>query len=145
MHPIHILLVEDNEGDILLTREALNQGKIINTISVVKDGKEAINYMERNPPYTESLLPDLILLDINLPKMNGHEVLQNLKANNKFKQIPVIMFTTSSAERDILKSYKNYANCYITKPVEVDDFLEVIKSIENFWIRVVQLSQTNQI
>lgn len=145
MHSIHILLVEDNEGDILLTKEALNQGKIINTISVVKDGKEAINYMEKNAPYIESLLPDLILLDINLPKMNGHEVLQNLKANNKFKQIPVIMFTTSSAERDILKSYKNYANCYITKPVEVDDFLEVIKSIENFWIQTVQLSNTNPI
>lgn len=143
MHPIHILLVEDNEGDILLTKEALNQGKIINTISVVKDGKEAINYMEKNSPYTESLLPDLILLDINLPKMNGHEVLQNLKSNNNFKQIPVIMFTTSSSERDILKSYKNYANCYITKPVEVDDFLDTIKSIENFWIGIVQLSTTN--
>ena len=145
MNPIHILLVEDNEGDILLTKEALNQVKLINTISVTKDGKEAISYMEKIAPYVNSSIPDIILLDINLPKMNGHEVLKYLKANNNFKHIPIIMFTTSSAERDILESYKNYANCYITKPVEIDDFLNVIKTIENFWMSIVQLPRTNNI
>ena len=145
MSSIHILLVEDNEGDILLTREALHQVRLVNTISVAKDGKEAVSYMEKIAPYTNSTIPDFILLDINLPKMNGHEVLKHLKTNNKFKHIPVIMFTTSSAEKDILESYKNYANCYITKPVEVDDFLNVIKSIENFWISVIQLPHTNHV
>ena len=145
MNSIHILLIEDNEGDILLTKEALNQVMLPTTISVAKDGKEAINYLEKIAPYVNSLIPDIILLDINLPKMNGHEVLKYLKTNNKFKHIPVIMFTTSSAEKDILESYKNYANCYITKPVEVDDFLNVIKSIENFWISIIQLPHTNNI
>ena len=145
MNSIHILLVEDNEGDILLTKEALSQVLLPTTISVAKDGKEAICYLEKIAPYTNSLIPDIILLDINLPKMNGHEVLKYLKTNNKFKHIPVIMFTTSSAEKDILESYKNYANCYITKPVEVDDFLNVIKSIENFWISIIQLPHTNNI
>lgn len=143
MHSIHILLVEDNEGDILLTKEALNQGNIVETISVVKDGKEAIKYLEKKAPYTESVTPDLIILDINLPKMNGHEVLKNIKANDNFKQIPVVMFTTSSAEKDILESYKNYANCFITKPDEVDDFLKTITLIENFWISTVRLPTTN--
>ena len=145
MSSIHILLVEDNEGDILLTREALHQVRLVNTISVAKDGKEAVSYMEKIAPYTNSTIPDFILLDINLPKMNGHEVLKHLKTNNKFKHIPVIMFTTSSAEKDILESYKNYANCYITKPVEVDDFLNVIKSIENFWFSIIQLPHTNHV
>ncbi len=143
MNLIHILLVEDNEGDILLTREALIQAKLIDTISVVKDGKEAIKYLEKVAPYNLNKVPDLILLDINLPKMNGHEVLKNIKANEAFKQIPVVMFTTSSAEKDIIKSYKNYANCYITKPVEVDDFLRTVTLIENFWISTVQLPNTN--
>lgn len=144
MKPIHILLVEDNEGDILLTTEAFNEGKIINTISVVKDGKEAIHFLGKNHQYTHAQTPDLILLDVNLPKMNGHEVLKNIKANNNLKHIPVIMFTTSSSEKDILQSYQNYANCYITKPVEVDDFLNVVSSIENFWINIVQLTHKNQ-
>ena len=145
MNSIHILLVEDNEGDILLTKEALHQVRLVNTISVAKDGKEAVSYMEKIAPYTNSVIPDIILLDINLPKMNGHEVLKHLKTNNEFKHIPVLMFTTSSAEKDILESYKNYANCYITKPVEVDDFLSVIQSIENFWISVIQLPHTNHV
>ena len=145
MNPIHILLVEDNEGDILLTKEALNQIKFHTTISVAKDGKEAIRYMEKVAPYTNAIIPDIILLDINLPKMNGHEVLQNLKTNTQFSHIPVIMLTTSSAESDVLKSYKNYANCYITKPVEVDDFLNLIKTIENFWINIVQLPHSTHI
>jgi CheY-like chemotaxis protein len=139
MKPIHILLVEDNEGDILLITEALSEGKISNTISIVKDGWEAIQYLERNKKYRNELPPDLILLDVNLPKMNGHEVLKNIKSNNSIKHIPVIMLTTSSSEKDILSSYQNYVNCYITKPVEVNDFINVVSSIENFWISIVQL------
>ena len=143
MHSIHILLVEDNEGDILLTKEALNQGIIVETISVVKDGKEAIKYLEKVGPYSESVVPDLIILDINLPKMNGHEVLKNIKGNDNFKQIPVVMFTTSSTEKDIMDAYKNHANCYITKPNEVDEFLKTVTLIKNFWISIVHLPTTN--
>jgi CheY-like chemotaxis protein len=139
MKPIHILLVEDNEGDILLTTEALSEGKVSNTISIVKDGWEAMQYLERNEKYRNELPPDLILLDVNLPKMNGHEVLKQIKSNDSLKHIPVIMLTTSSSEKDIWSSYQNYVNCYITKPVEVDDFINVVASIENFWISIVQL------
>ena len=139
MNQVHILLVEDNEGDILLTTEALEEGKIVNKISVVKDGKAAIDFLEKKNGYEKAALPDLILLDVNLPKKNGHEVLQYIKTSPKFKMIPVIMLTTSSSEKDIVSSYKHYANCFITKPVEVDNFLEVISSIENFWISIVHL------
>ncbi len=139
MHQIHILLVEDNEGDILLTTEALEEGKIVNKISVAKDGKAAIDFLEKKNGYEKDTKPDLILLDVNLPKKNGHEVLQYIKNDDKFKMIPVIILTTSSSEKDIMLSYKNYANCFITKPVEVDNFLQVISSIENFWISVVHL------
>lgn len=139
MDPIHILLVEDNEGDILLTTEALAEGKIVNRISVVRDGKEAIDFLDAKDPYLERELPNLVLLDVNLPRKNGHEVLQYIKESQELKHIPVIMLTTSSSEKDILISYKNHANCYITKPVEVDNFLDVVTSIENFWISVVQL------
>jgi CheY-like chemotaxis protein len=143
MKPIHILLVEDNEGDILLTTEALNEGKIINSISVVKDGNEAIHFLEKSHKYAQAQTPDLILLDINLPKMNGHEVLKNVKANKQLKQIPVIMFTTSLAEKDISSSYQNYANCYITKPVDVNDYINVVSAIKNFWNSIVQLPKKN--
>lgn len=139
MKPIHILLVEDNDGDILLTTEALHEGKIQNSISIAKDGWEAIQFLEKNGKYKNEPTPDLILLDVNLPKMNGHEVLKNIKSNDKLKHIPVIMLTTSSAEKDVFQSYQNHANCYITKPVELNDFLEVVTSIENFWVTVVQL------
>ena len=139
MKPIHILLVEDNEGDILLTREAFESGRIINRLSVVKDGKAAIDFLTRRDKYANETLPDLLLLDINLPKKNGHEVLQFIKADNNLKHIPVIMLTTSSSETDIEASYQNYANCYISKPVEVDSFLDVISKIETFWISIVTL------
>ncbi|MBL7935058.1 MAG: response regulator [Bacteroidia bacterium] len=144
MKPIHILLVEDNEGDILLTREAFESAKIINTLSVVRDGKEAIDFITKQGKYQNINLPDLILLDVNLPKKNGHEVLQFIKGNEDLKQIPVIMLTTSSAEIDINLSYKNYVNCYITKPVEVDDFMKAITKIEDFWISIVKLPNHNQ-
>ena len=144
MNPIHILLVEDNEGDIVLTTEALEEGKIANTISVVRDGWEAIQYLDQNEGYGDAERPDLVLLDINMPKVNGHEVLQHIKTNDDLKDIPVVMLTTSSDEVDIKKSYDNYVNCYITKPVDVDSFIEAISTVENFWISIVQLpSQIN--
>ena len=139
MKQIHILLVEDNEGDIMLTTEALHEGKIVNTIDVVRDGWEAIRYLEKKGEYMESLVPDIILLDVNLPKLNGHEVLRNIKANPDIMHIPVIMLTTSSNEKDVLESYQNHVNCYITKPVEASNFLHVVSSIEDFWINIVQL------
>jgi CheY-like chemotaxis protein len=137
MKSIHILLVEDSEGDILLTTEALEDSKIINQITVIRDGKQAIDYFEAlnnkdNPP-------DLVLLDINLPKKSGHDVLLYIKTNVRFKQIPVIMLTTSSSEKDILVAYKNHVNCYITKPIDVEDFMKAIAKIEDFWINIVSI------
>ena len=139
MKPIHILLVEDNEGDIFLVTEALEEGKIVNNLSVTRDGKEAIDFLEKKGKYQNAEMPDLILLDVNLPKKNGHEVLEHIKSADHLKQIPVIMLTTSSAEKDILMCYENHANCFITKPVDVDNFLKVLYSIENFWINIVTL------
>jgi CheY-like chemotaxis protein len=137
--PIHILLIEDNEGDILLTTDALKDGKIDNDISIAKDGWEAIQFLEKKGKYANEPMPDLVLLDVNLPKMNGHEVLHYIKTSERLKHIPVIMLTTSSAENDVYRSYQNHANCYITKPVDLNNFLKVIESIENFWISIVQL------
>ena len=139
MKPIHILLVEDNEGDILLTTEAFEDAKILVTLSVVKDGKEAIDFVNKQGHYGTAALPDLVLLDVNLPRKNGHEVLKYIKENESLKHMPVIMLTTSSSPKDINLSYNNYANCYITKPVEVNDFIKVIATIENFWISIVKL------
>ena len=135
----HILLVEDNDGDILLTREALEEAKISIKLSVVKDGKEAIDFVSRSGNHRNASPPDIMLLDINLPKKNGHEVLKYLKGNENFKHIPVIMLTTSSSQRDIDLSYDNYANCYITKPTDVTDFLSVIAILESFWLSTVKL------
>jgi len=143
MKPIHILLVEDNEGDILLTREAFEDAKIMVKLSVVKDGIEAIDFVSNQGKHVHTDMPDLLLLDVNLPKKNGHEVLQYVKENDAIKHIPVIMLTTSSSEKDINKSYDNYVNCYITKPVEVDDFMKVVSTIENFWISIVKLPVRN--
>lgn len=139
MQPIHILLVEDNEGDILLTKEALEDAKIHVNLSVVRDGMEAIAFLNKQGRYESEDHPDLVLLDVNLPKKNGHEVLKYIKEHDGLKHIPVIMLTTSSSEKDISQSYNNYVNCYITKPVEVDDFMEVITTIEDFWITIVKL------
>lgn len=135
---IKILLVEDNEGDIYLTKSALKEGKIINEILIERDGQAAVNFLEKCKE-NAYLIPNLILLDMNLPKLNGIEVLKYIKTNNELKHIPVIMLTTSSFEQDIVKSYKNYANCYITKPIDVKDFIQVVEKIENFWISIVQL------
>ncbi|KJS06407.1 MAG: chemotaxis protein CheY [Flavobacteriales bacterium BRH_c54] len=139
MKNIHILLVEDNEGDILLTTEALEEKKIVNKISVARDGQEALDFILKQGNYKDAPPPDLILLDVNLPKKNGHEVLQIIKTTESTQQIPVIMLTTSSSEKDINLSYKHHANCYITKPVEAEAFLEAITSIEDFWLTIVKL------
>lgn len=139
MKIVHILLVEDNEGDILLTKEALAESRINNRLSVVRDGAAAIDFLQNTARQNKQELPDLILLDVNLPKKNGHEVLSFIKNDESFKHIPVIILTTSSSEKDILTSYNNYANSYITKPIDVDNFLKVVISIENFWISIVQL------
>lgn len=137
--PINILLVEDNEGDILLTMEALEEGKISNSLKVIRDGATMLHYLKEVAENSPSELPDLILLDINLPKKNGHEVLKEVKSNKLLKHIPVIMLTTSSSEVDILKSYQEHANCYLIKPMEVSDFLKVIEKIEDFWLSIVRL------
>ena len=137
MKPIHILLVEDNEGDILLTTDALQESKIVNKVTVLKDGKMAIDFFKSI--INKENVPDLVLLDVNLPKKNGHEVLHFIKSSERYKQVPVIMLTTSSSENDILNSYKNYVNCYITKPIEVNDFITAITKIEDFWINIVSI------
>jgi two-component system, chemotaxis family, response regulator Rcp1 len=142
MQQIHILLVDDNEGDILLTREALEEARIINKISIAYDGIEAIRFLKSLPSFGTSM-PDLILLDINLPKMDGTEVLAIIKSDPDLKRIPVIMLTTSSSEKDILASYDNYANCYITKPVDLQRFMDVVRTIEDFWISIVKLPKTH--
>lgn len=136
MKPVHILLVEDNEGDILLTREALKEGKIENEISVARDGEEALTFLKE-----ATLLPDLMLLDINLPRMNGLELLSIIKQDDHLKKIPVIMLTTSVSEKDIIESYTKYANCFISKPVNLPQFMDVVKTIEDFWISIVRLPQ----
>ncbi|MBZ9728977.1 response regulator [Salegentibacter sp. JZCK2] len=139
MESIHILLVEDNEGDILLTSEAVEEGKILNKLSVVRDGKEAIDFLDKKGSFAEANTPDLVLLDVNLPKINGHEVLKYIKQHKDLKTIPVIMLTTSSSQEDIDSSYRNYANCYITKPIEVEDFMAAVNQIEEFWVNLVKL------
>jgi len=139
MKTIHILLVEDNEGDILLTSEALEEGKFNNKLSVARDGKQAIEFLEKKGNYLDAETPDLILLDVNLPKKNGYQVLHHIKASDHLKRIPVIMLTTSSSPKDINQAYENYASSYITKPLEAQNFVEVIESIENFYLGVVKL------
>ncbi len=139
MSPINILLVEDNEGDILLTKEAFEDAKMISNLTVVRDGKEALDFLTKQGKYHNAPAIDMILLDINLPKKNGHEVLKRIKEDDKLMHIPVIMLTTSSSQKDIDLSYSQHANCYITKPVDIQNFLKVITTIENYWISIVSL------
>lgn len=136
---IEILLVEDNPGDVRLTIEALKAGKIRNKVNVVTDGEQAVDYLKGRVGFENRVLPDLILLDLNLPKLSGREVLEIVKKDMDLKHIPVVILTTSNAAEDILKSYQNYANSYITKPVNFDQFSEVIKKLEDFWFTVVQI------
>ena len=137
--PAEILLVEDNAGDVLLTREALKGSKIANNLHVVRDGEEAMEFLYRRGKYAASLQPDLILLDLNLPRKDGREVLDEIKTDDNLKKIPVVILTTSKSEEDILKSYNLHANCYITKPLDLDKFVSVVHAIEDFWLAVVRL------
>ncbi len=134
-----VLLIEDNPGDVRLTQEALREGKVRNHLHVAADGVEALAYLRREGQYAKARQPDLILLDLNLPKKNGREVLAEIKGDPELRRIPVVILTVSKAEEDILKSYNLHANCYITKPVDLDQFLGVVKSIEDFWLTVVML------
>lgn len=137
--PVEILLVEDNPGDARLTREALKDGKVYNRLTVVPDGVEALAYLRRDGQYAGAAQPDLILLDLNLPRKDGREVLEEIKADDRLKRIPVVILTSSSAEQDVLKSYGLHANCYVTKPVDLDQFMAAVKAIEDFWLTVVTL------
>ena len=137
--PIEILLVEDNIGDVRLTQEALREGKVKNNLTVARDGEEALKMLRREGEHASIPRPDLILLDLNLPRRDGREVLQEIKADEQLRMIPVVVLTTSSAEADILKSYQLHANCYITKPVDLEQFISVVKSIDDFWLTIVRL------
>jgi chemotaxis family two-component system response regulator Rcp1 len=137
--PIQVLLVEDSPGDIRLTQEALKDAKMHIRLDIARDGQEAMAFLLREGEYANAPRPDLILLDLNLPKKDGREVLQEIKENQTLKIIPVVILTTSASEADILRSYLLHANCYITKPVSLDGFLTVVKSIEDFWMSVVKL------
>lgn len=145
-HIMHIMLIEDNEGDIILAKEALQHSKIKNRISVLQDGEKAIDFFNNHDSLgrKDSELPDLIILDINLPKVDGKDVLKEIKGNPRFKKIPVVMFTTSSDESDISFSYANYANCYVTKPLNLDQYMQAIREIEDFWFQTVQLPSNKQ-
>ncbi len=137
---IEILLVEDNPGDARLTLEAFKEGKMLNNIRVIGDGLEALAYLRRQgPDYANSVQPDLILLDLNLPKKDGREVLAEIKSDDHLKKIPVVVLTTSADEEDVARAYGSHANCYITKPVEFDQFLDVVHSIGSFWLSLVKL------
>jgi two-component system, chemotaxis family, response regulator Rcp1 len=137
--PIEILLVEDNPGDVRLTIEALKEGKVSNRLSVARDGVEALSFLRRQGPHANAARPDLILLDLNLPKKDGREVLAEIKEDSRLRRIPVVVLTTSKAEEDILRTYDLHANCYITKPVDLEQFISVVRSIDDFWLSVVRL------
>jgi len=137
--PIEILLVEDSPTDVLMTREAFNQARVINNLHVVDDGVAALAFLHGKEPYTHKPRPDLILLDLNLPKKNGQEVLAEIKVDESIKRIPVVILTTSKAEEDVLRSYGLHANCYITKPVNFANFTTVVQTIELFWFSIVTL------
>jgi len=139
LSPIDILVVEDNQGDARLIKEVLNGNKIFCRLNIVKDGVEAMNFLYKTEEYAEAPRPDLIFLDLNLPKKDGREVLAEIKSDEKLKQIPVVVMTTSQAEEDILKSYSLHANCYVTKPLDLDQFVKVVQSIEEFWFSLVKL------
>ena len=137
--PIEILLVEDNPGDVRLTVEGLKESKVRNNLHVARDGVEAMEFLRRTGRYGGAVRPDLILLDLNLPRMDGREVLAEVKSDAKLKTIPVVVLTTSRAEQDVLRSYELQANCYITKPIDLEQFIDVVRSIEDFWFTIVTL------
>jgi CheY-like chemotaxis protein len=139
--PVEVLLVEDNPGDVRLTQEALKDGRVMVNLTVAADGVEAMEILKRSGPHSAKPRPDLILLDLNLPKKNGREVLEEIKVDEDLKRIPVIVMTTSKAEQDIYRAYNLNANCYVTKPMDLDEFLNVVRSIEDFWLTIVTLPQ----
>ncbi|MCU7924393.1 MAG: response regulator [Candidatus Thiodiazotropha sp. (ex Dulcina madagascariensis)] len=138
-HPVEILLVEDNPGDARLAQEGMKEGKILNRLSIVSDGEQAMAFLCREGEYAQAPRPDLILLDLNLPKKDGREVLAEIKANPRLKRIPVVILTMSKAEEDILRAYDLHANCYISKPIDLEKFIDVVNAIEQFWFTIVQL------
>jgi len=140
--PIEILLVEDNPGDVELTREALEESKVHTRLSVARDGVEALAFLRREGAHADATTPDLILLDLNLPKKDGRAVLADIKADPVLRHIPVVVLTSSQAEQDILRAYELHANCYVTKPVDLDQFIRIVQSIEQFWFTVVKLPRT---
>ena len=140
--PIEILLVEDNPGDVRLIREGLKDAKVLNRISVVGDGVKALAFLRREGKYSDAPRPDLILLDLNLPKMNGREVLSVIKQDEELHNIPVVVVTSSAADQDIVESYNLHANCYVTKPVDLEQFFSIVKAIRDFWLVIVKLPTT---
>lgn len=136
---IEILLVEDNPGDVRLTQEVLREGKIFNRLSVVEDGVQAIEFLQKQGNYSHSPRPDLILLDLNLPRKDGREVLAEIKFSTNLKRIPVVVLTTSQSQEDVIRAYDFHANCYITKPLDLEQFINVVRSIESFWLTIVKL------
>jgi CheY-like chemotaxis protein len=137
---IEILLVEDNPGDVRLTQEVLREGTLFNRLSVVEDGVQAIEFLHRQGKFDHAPRPDLILLDLNLPRKDGREVLEEIKFSSDFRRIPVVVLTTSQSEDDIVRAYNFHANCYITKPIDLEQFIKVVRSIEAFWLTIVKLS-----
>jgi chemotaxis family two-component system response regulator Rcp1 len=137
--PIEILLVEDNAGDVRLVKEALEENKFLNNLHMARDGVEAMKFLHKEGEYANAVRPDLILLDLNLPKKDGREVLAEVKVDEDLKRIPVVIMTISKAEEDILKTYNLHANCYITKPIDLDQFIKVVRSVESFWLTIVKL------
>jgi CheY-like chemotaxis protein len=144
VRPVKILLVEDNPGDVRLTIEALKEAKVLNKLILAKDGIDALSLLRQEGQYADVAPPDLILLDLNLPKKDGREVLAEIKNDDKLKHIPVVILTTSRDEEDVVKSYNLHANCYISKPVELDQFIRVVKSIEDFWLGIVVLPKNDK-
>jgi two-component system, chemotaxis family, response regulator Rcp1 len=142
IEPIEILLVEDNAGDVQLTREALMDAKVLNNLHVVEDGEQAIDFLRGEGQFSDALRPDLVLLDLNLPRKDGREVLAEIKEDIDLRRIPVVVLTSSKAEEDIAKSYDLHANCYISKPVRLDGFLSVLREIEGFWLSLVKLPRS---
>jgi CheY-like chemotaxis protein len=140
--PIEVLLVEDDPGDVLMTREALAESKVLNTLHVATDGEEALRFLRRESPFEEAPRPDLVLLDLNLPRVDGREVLEQVKGDPDLRRIPVVVLTTSQAEEDILRSYDLHANAFISKPVDFDRFVDVIRQVDNFYISIVSLPPT---
>ena len=143
VRPAEVLLVEDNAADVRLTREAMKEGRILNNLHVVGDGEAAIDFLMQRPPFADAPRPDLVLLDLNLPKKSGREVLAVIKQSPALKTIPVVVLTTSRAEEDILKTYQLHANCFITKPVDLDNFIKVVHQVEDFWLLVVRLPRAD--